>query len=371
MKALLLEDVMDKMLGVMIDCSRNAVMNVKTIKRVAEYIKRMGYNTIFLYTEDTYEVHNQPYFGHLRGRYSKEELKEIDRYCVSLGIELIPCIQTLAHLETMFKWVGVYDEVNDCDNILLVGEEKTYKLIEDMISTVSQCFSTKKIHLGMDEAFRVGTGKYQSKNGIRCRFDILNEHLSKVCDIANKYDMEPIIFGDMFYKNAFNIENLDVVGPEDIPTDTEVLKNIKIPDNISFVTWDYYSDDYEHYKSLLKISKLFGKKVYFFAAGWTINSFSPDNEWSMISTEAAFKACADVGVDGLVMSMWGDNGGECSRFAVLPALMYAAEAAKGNYDLKKIKLLVDNLVLVNKIISSEYLRYNTFSLLKYSSISLI
>ena len=68
---------MEPMMGVMIDCSRNAVMNVQTVKKYVKILKKMGYNTLMLYTEDTYEVNNQPYFGHLRGRYSKEELKEL------------------------------------------------------------------------------------------------------------------------------------------------------------------------------------------------------------------------------------------------------------------------------------------------------
>ena len=103
---------MANMLGVMLDCSRNAVLKVETIKRYADIIKKMGYNTLMLYTEDTYEIESQPYFGHLRGRYTKQELKEIDAYCNEIGLELVPCIQTLAHLATMFKWQNEYDDIN-------------------------------------------------------------------------------------------------------------------------------------------------------------------------------------------------------------------------------------------------------------------
>ena len=35
--------------------------------------------------------------------------------------------------------------------------------------------------------------------------------------------------------------------------------------------------------------------------------------------------------------MWGDDGMECSHFSQLPALLYVAEAAKGNTDMEKIK----------------------------------
>jgi len=46
--------IVEKMLGVMIDCSRNAVMTVDSVKKYADIIRKMGYNTIMLYTEDTY-----------------------------------------------------------------------------------------------------------------------------------------------------------------------------------------------------------------------------------------------------------------------------------------------------------------------------
>ena len=119
--------IMEKMMGVMLDCSRNAVMRVESVKKYAEIIKKMGYNTLMLYTEDTYEVNNQPLFGHLRGRYSKKELKEIDAYCNEIGIELVPCIQTLAHISSIFKWENVYDEVNG----LITFDRKIIKVNKD------------------------------------------------------------------------------------------------------------------------------------------------------------------------------------------------------------------------------------------------
>ena len=36
---------MEKMLGVMLDCSRNAVMKPETVKHYANIVKKMGYNT--------------------------------------------------------------------------------------------------------------------------------------------------------------------------------------------------------------------------------------------------------------------------------------------------------------------------------------
>jgi len=88
--------------GVMIDMSRNAVMSVSGLKRFLALLKKMGYNMVMLYTEDTYEVDGEPYFGYMRGRYTKEEMKELDAFADSIGIRIIPCIQTLAHLNALF-----------------------------------------------------------------------------------------------------------------------------------------------------------------------------------------------------------------------------------------------------------------------------
>ena len=48
------------MKGLMVDCSRNAVMNLTALKRFVKVISALGYDTLMLYTEDTYEVDGEP-----------------------------------------------------------------------------------------------------------------------------------------------------------------------------------------------------------------------------------------------------------------------------------------------------------------------
>ena len=105
-----------KSLGVMIDLSRNAVMSLPALKDFLTVLKKFGYNTVFLYMEDTYEVEGEEYFGYMRGRYSVEEMKEIDEFCTSIGIEAIPCIQTLAHLNALMRWPR-FQRICDCNDI--------------------------------------------------------------------------------------------------------------------------------------------------------------------------------------------------------------------------------------------------------------
>ncbi|MBQ9756190.1 MAG: family 20 glycosylhydrolase, partial [Clostridia bacterium] len=153
-----------KQFGVMLDMSRNAVMKVSQVKKFMNIIKSFGYNALGLYLEDTYEIKGEPYFGYLRGRYTQAELKEIDAYGQSIGVQVIPYIQTLAHLDALTRNMA-YNDVFDIEDVLLIDEPKTYDLIDKMFQTVSDCFTSRTVNIGMDEAFKVGLGKYINKHG--------------------------------------------------------------------------------------------------------------------------------------------------------------------------------------------------------------
>ena len=153
-----------KHFGVMIDCSCNGVMKVEAVKRLIDVLSKMGYNLLELCTDDTYKIESEPYFGYLRGGYSKAEIQEMDAYAKEHGIELVPCIQTLAHFTNLVK-LPHYADIVDCSNILLVDEPKTYELIEKMFATLAECYTTRNINIGMDEAHMLGLGKYLQKHG--------------------------------------------------------------------------------------------------------------------------------------------------------------------------------------------------------------
>ena len=69
------EECFFKTMGVMLDCSRNAVMTVNSVKRYIRLLAATGYDVLMLYTEDTYEIKSEPFFGYMRGKYSIEEIK--------------------------------------------------------------------------------------------------------------------------------------------------------------------------------------------------------------------------------------------------------------------------------------------------------
>lgn len=361
---------MGQMLGVMVDCSRNAVMKPETLKKYITLLAKMGYNTLMLYTEDTYEVTGEPLFGYLRGRYTKAEIKEIDAYCLSLGIELIPCIQTLAHLNCAFMW-DEYKAVCDCNDILLIDDERTYRLIENMFSSLAECFTTRRIHIGMDEAHMVGLGKYLDRHGFANRFDLLDHHLQKVCEIAGRYGFTPMMWSDMFFCLANKGEYYKDTADFDESIRTE------IPENVSLVYWDYYHDDEQVYLDMIRCHKKLSDKIIFAGGAWSWIGFAPDNAKSIRRTKEALSACRKEGIQDIFFTSWGDDGAECSRFAVLPAFFAAAEYSRGNYDgesiRKKFRETVgadfDTFMLLDKAVTpEEYGRLGLSKALLYNDI---
>lgn len=150
--------------GPMLDCSRGAVLSVPALREMLRQLALMGHNTVMLYTEDTYEIDGEPYFGYMRGRYTVEELRELDDYADRFGIRLVPCIQTLGHLAAALRW-GPYKAFSDTGDILLVDDERTYVLIELMLKTCRKAYRSDRIHVGLDETHFMGRGKYYDLHG--------------------------------------------------------------------------------------------------------------------------------------------------------------------------------------------------------------
>ena len=318
--------------GAMLDMSRNAVMKPEEVKKYAKLLKSLGYNMIQLYTEDTYEVSGEPYFGYLRGRYSQEELKDIVSYCNGIGVEVIPCIQTLAHLNTIFRWDAYNSSVKDCTDILLVDEPKTYELIENMIKSLRSSFTSEYIHIGCDEAHMVGLGKFLERNGYQNRFEIIHRHLERVIEIAKKYGFKPMMWSDMFFRLANPDGGYHT--KTDVITDEIVAS---CPEGVDLVLWDYYHNDIELYDRMIEMHKKFKGELWFAGGAWCWSGWAPHNKWSLESMKPAMESCRKNGVRNVFMTMWGDNGKECSFYSVLPALYAIRRFYDGVCDLDIIK----------------------------------
>lgn len=300
-----------KDLSIMVDVARNYPLKVETFKKLIRYMALLGYSTLKIYLEDLLEVNNEPYFGYLRGRYSKEEIKEIVNYADLFKIEVMPYIQTLAHLNQIKRWC-VYRDHFDIDDILLVDDERTYTLIDNMLETISESFTSKRINIGMDEAYLLGRGKYLDKNGYEKRVNIFKKHLSKVLTLTSKYNLDVEMWGDMFFNNSsYAYDNLSV-------EDLNKVNNLKL------VYWDYEYKDVKEFQSLIKLHKKVSDKVSTAGGSWKWLGLAPNNKYAIAANINFMKASLKENIEEYTLTCWGDNGSSASIFSILPTLFAVA-----------------------------------------------
>ncbi|MDR1569804.1 MAG: beta-N-acetylhexosaminidase [Oscillospiraceae bacterium] len=296
-----------KDVGPYVDMSRGGVMHVPALKRYVDQVAALGMNVLMLYTEETYTIPEQPYFGYLRGRYSPDELREIDAYAASMGVELIPSIQTLAHLGQFLQWMPV-DHLKDTNTCLMIDEPETYELIESMLRALRACFSSRRIHIGMDEAHGVGLARYFEKHGLVDRFELLNRHVGRVVDICKKYEFEPMMWSDMYFRLGSKTgEYYDL--ESNIPQ--SVINSL--PD-VAMVYWDYYHTDAAVYDFMISAHEQMGRPVVFAGGVWTWSGFLPHVALTRETMNAALGVCAAHKVSTVLATQWGDDATETNYF---------------------------------------------------------
>lgn len=325
------EDGWFECLSVMLDTSRNAVPTLKTIYELLDYMALMGYGMAMLYTEDTVELKNRPYFGYMRGRYSLEDLKAIDDYAYEYGIEVIPCLECYGHMEKYLVWPEAAP-IKDTDRVLLAREEATFEFLEELISTVSACFRSKRIHIGMDEAFDMGSGKFLQKHHYVDRFTIFTEYMKRLIAITNKYGLKPMMWSDMYFRNGDPnrkyYEKETVVPPE---------VAAEIPEEVELVFWHYgekpYCDDY-----MLKKHRELGRKTIYAGGLWNWIGHFPEHNYVMETVKFSLEACRNNDVHEAMMTHWLNDNAECDYFAPLFGFSYFAELCYDqNADKEKLR----------------------------------
>lgn len=309
-----------KMNGAMIDVAQGANAP-KDPRYILRKMALMGLNMFMFSWEDGFPVDNEPYFGYMRPMYTEEELRAIDDYAFDLGLEIIPCIQTLAHLTNPLR-NAVYSGIKEDSACLLVGEERTYELIRNLLVSATRPFRSSKIHLGMDEAMGLGQGRYLKKHGFVPPHVIMQEHLERVMDIVRELGLDAMMWGDMFFRAVST-----AVGYEGYNASVQLPPEVteKCPKDVGMIYWEYNPRTEEIHESMIKTHACLGSRTIYAGGSWAWMGFAYRYNWSKKAMDGALDACKKFGVDEVFCTTWGDDINEAPHIVNLPTFQVFAE----------------------------------------------
>ncbi len=317
-------------LGIMFDVSRNAVLKPETLYFFFRKMALLGFHLGMMYTEDTYEVKEYPYFGYLRGKYSQAELRQLDDYADALGIELCPCIQTLGHLNRALHWPAMA-HMKDTEEVLLVDDPQTLAFIRAMLENATAPYRSNRIHIGMDEAHFLGQGVYLRRHGYTKPFPIMQTHLKQVGQIVRELNLNAIMWSDMYFRLSsptgayYDAPSIDAQIVADAPAD------------IGLVYWDYYHADEETYDRMFAMHEKFAAPTAFAGGIWTWTGPAPHYGKTIETCIPGLRQAKAHGVPLVLAAAWGDNGAECNLLTALYGLaVYAEFCYTGAYDPEEV-----------------------------------
>src|SRR5690606_14638639 len=116
----------------------------------------------------------------------------------------------------------------------------------------------------------------------------------------------------------------------------------RVPKDVELIYWDYYKTSKDEYNQKFREIRSLSDNYSFAGGIWKWVGFAPHNHFSLRAMEEAFQSAEENEVDKILMTAWGDNGGESSHYSILPSLIYLKEKKNFNKVMKsrinKIKI---------------------------------
>lgn len=219
----------------------------------------------------------------------KSDVRELVEMFDSYGIEVIPEVQTLAHIEYItnaypeFAELGKYMKTASTDDLIKVPHthipehcycphnEKCMAIVHDIIDEVVEVVRPKRyVHIGHDEAYHLGLCPECSKKGAP---RVYVEHVSHLHDYLAEKGLGTMLWSDMFHTNMYYTgTHFDFVKRE-LPKDLILLdftwyfhldtdiEDFLLPEGYKIMMGNLYSSHYPRFASRIKKDGMIGGEI--------------------------------------------------------------------------------------------------------------
>lgn len=300
--------------GLYHDVSRGKIPTLETLKELVDTIAYYKMNSLQLYIEHTFEFKEYEFCREKLGYLTKDEIKQLDAYCKSKFIDLIPSISTFGHLYHLLA-EGKYKHLSELPDYVPQSHywlerlphhtidptnPESFEVIKSLIDQYLECSSSDTFNICCDETFDLGTGVNKGKDKAKLYVDFV----SKIAEYLNQKGKTVMMWGDIILQHSEYIN--------------------KLPNNIIFLNWCYAKDP--QIDNFEKMSQS-GKRQIVCPGTSSWDTFSED----VITEESNISKLAEYGykfnADGLLITNWGDHGNIASITAAMYGIVLSAAVA--------------------------------------------
>ena len=327
------------MRSIMIDISRNKVLNLKTLKHIVDKLALVKINDLQLYVEGrSFYFESFPQFYENKDDFlNGEEVLELTKYAKERGIELTPNLNCFGHMafwlnqpelnHLAFSPKGFHWKNNRAKNYPQTinpynsdAKKLAFDIIDDMLKYYPD---SEYCNIGGDEPFELLAPERHPRAK-----EIYEEHLKDVIDHVHQNGKKVMMWGDVIREYP---QMLDLFG------------------DVTVLDWCYeakWVDEkrmafYEEYKVPFIVCPGVG--------GW--NSFSGKMQNMFGNIDAYAKLGKKYGASGMILTDWNDGGSFCQLVTSILAYVYGACYSWNdeNIDFEVINKYIDENIYHNNI----------------------
>ena len=284
--------------GIMLDISRDKVPTMETLYRLVDLMAEWKLNALQLYTEHTFAYLAHPIVWQDASPMTGEQIMDLDAYCRSKFIELVPNQNSFGHMERWLKhdeYRPMAEEPNGGETAwgyraqpggLCPIDKRGIPFLAGLYDELLPHFTSAQFNVGLDETIDLGYGRSKSICKKLGTGRVYLDFLLKIHDLVTQRGRRMQFWGDIIMHHP------ELIG--------------ELPRDITALEWGYEFDHPFAERCARFAESGVGFHVCPGASNWNSIAGRTDNAIGNI-TSAARSGLAN-GATGLLNTSWGDFG---------------------------------------------------------------
>jgi hexosaminidase len=274
------------MRGIMLDVSRGKVPTLESLCGLVDVLVKLKLNTLMLYTEHTFQFRRHPKIGATDSPLDSETMRALDAYAHERHVELIPCLQSLGHMDHILMLPQYHDLAEtEVGWTIAPTRPESLELLRDMYDEYLPNFRSRFFNANCDEPWDLGKGQSKERSEELGPGGLYLEHVTALRALAQRSGKRTMIWADVVHAHPKRIG--------------------EIPKDMVMLDWGYEAEyNYD------RISVFQQNKLEFAVCPGTStwNSLFPRVENSTVNISNWAKAGLEYGALGFITTDWGDFG---------------------------------------------------------------